>query len=69
MKNYPGEALSERLVSTQIAIGNNEIWELIGLCNELAHDANMKELDKKKTKQYLEIIRQVLFDLEVCVYF
>ncbi len=64
---YLGETLYDRLVSAQIALGNNQISRVLRLRNELAHDADMKPLDKEKTKQNLKIIRQALFDLNMTV--
>ena len=66
-KGYVGERLSERLDSAQTAIGYSQIRKILKLRNELAHDAEMKNLDKKKTQGDLKIIRQILFDLNVSV--
>ncbi len=67
IQGYQGENLSERLIAAQIALGNNHILNVVRLRNELAHVADMKPLDKEKTKQNLKIIRQALFDLNVSV--
>lgn len=66
-KGYPGECLSERLDSAQTAIGYSQIRNILRLRNELAHDAAMKSLEKKKIQSDLKIIRQILSDLNVSV--
>jgi hypothetical protein len=64
---YLGETFHDRLASAHIALGNNQISRVWGVRNQLAHDTDMKPLDKKKTKQNLKIIRQALFDLNMTV--
>jgi hypothetical protein len=66
-KGYPGESLFDRLNSARIALGNNQIGKVVQLRNKLAHDVDMKPLDKEKTKHNLKIIRQALFDLNASV--
>lgn len=66
-KGYFGESLNERLDSAHTAIGNSRIKKIVRLRNELAHNSDMKDLNKKQTEQDLKIVRQVLFDLDVSV--
>jgi hypothetical protein len=66
-QGYSGETLSERLIVARITLKNNDVSNILQLYNEIAHDADMKPLEKKKTTQNLKIIRQTLFDLNVSV--
>jgi hypothetical protein len=67
-KGYAGETLGERLSSAHnIFTANNQIWKVHRLRNQLAHDADMKQLDVEETKQALKVIRQALFDLNVYI--
>lgn len=66
-QGYSGVTLGDRLSAAHIAIGYSQISSILQLRNELAHSADMRPLDKEKTKQNLKIIRQALFDLNVPV--
>jgi len=67
-QGYLGDTLNERLNSAQnIFIVNNGIWKVHRKRNQLAHETDMKPLNEEDTKQYLKIIRQGLFDLNVFI--
>jgi len=67
-KGYIGETLGEKLGSAHnIFVANNQIWKVHRLRNQIAHDADMKQLDEEETKQALKVIRQALFDLNVYI--
>jgi hypothetical protein len=67
-RGYLGDTLNERLNSAQNTfIANNGIWKVHRKRNQLAHDADMEPLNEEDAKQYLKIIRQGLFDLNVFI--